>query len=160
MLAFFSSRAATEVVTGSLLSGMSISSVAPPAAAARVARSHVIRDGDHRFALLVEEDILYRRFGSAEVMAGQLGHLLSVMALPAVSFGVIPRTAGRRMWTLETFTVFDDQRVRVELLTAMVTVTQPSEVESYGRAFGRMAGMAVHGERARHLIVAALDALG
>ncbi|MCX2970582.1 MULTISPECIES: helix-turn-helix domain-containing protein [Streptomyces] len=130
------------------------------AAAARVARSHVIREGDHRFALLFEEDILYRLHGDSEVMAGQLGYLLAVMALPSVSLGVIPRGAPRTMWTLETFTMFDEARVHVELLTAKVTVTQPGEIATYQRAFGRMAEMAVYGAPARRLITQALDALG
>ncbi|MEC4018075.1 Scr1 family TA system antitoxin-like transcriptional regulator [Streptomyces sp. H27-D2] len=130
------------------------------AAAARVARSHVIREGDHRFALLIEEDILYRLFGNTTVMAGQLGYLLADMALPSVSLGVLPRRAPRRMWTLETFTIFDTQRVHVELLTAKVTVTQPSEIAAYIKTFERMSQMAVYGERARRLITAAIDSLG
>jgi Domain of unknown function (DUF5753) len=42
-----------------------------------------------------------RHLGDADVMAGQLGHLLEVMALPSVSLGVIPFTAPRDMWPIE-----------------------------------------------------------
>ncbi|MFD7666569.1 helix-turn-helix domain-containing protein [Streptomyces sp. NPDC059788] len=130
------------------------------AAAARVDRSHVIRDGLHRVALLVEEDVLTHRIGGDCVLAGQLGHLLTAMSYPAVSLGVIPRSAPRSIWGPETFTIFDDKRVHVELLAAKVTVTTPTEVEVYLRAFTRLAGMAVYGPRARSLISRAIDSLG
>ncbi|MFI6644330.1 helix-turn-helix domain-containing protein [Streptomyces sp. NPDC050504] len=127
---------------------------------ARMVRSHVIRDGDHRFALIIEEDVLYYGFGDAEVMAGQLGHLLAVMSLPSVSLGIIPRTAPRRMWPIETFMVFDDERAAVELLSADVTITAPSEVALYVRAFGDLAEMAFYGGRARALVTGAIASLG
>jgi len=93
-------------------------------------------------------------------MAAQLGRLLSVIAFPAVSLGVIPFSApGRRMWTLEAFTVFDDARVRVELLSAQVTVTAPGEITLYARAFDKLAELAVYGTQARSLITAAIDVL-
>jgi hypothetical protein len=83
------------------------------------------------------------------------------MALPSVSLGVIPFSASqRRMWTLEAFTVFDDARVHVELLSAQVTVTVPGEVVLYLRAFDKLAELAVYGPQARALITAAITALG
>ncbi|NXY97937.1 helix-turn-helix transcriptional regulator [Streptomyces sp. BR123] len=130
------------------------------AAAARVDRSHIIRDGLHRVVLLVEEDVLTHRIGDDAVMAGQLGSLLTAMSYPAVSLGIIPRSAPRVMWGPETFTMFDDKRVHVELLAAKVTVTTPTEVDIYLRAFTRLAEMAVYGPRARSLISRAIDSLG
>lgn len=125
----------------------------------RVARSHVVREGGRRFALIMEEDVLHFRYGGAVAMSTQLAHLLAVMALPSVSLGVIPRTATRGMWGQETFTMFDDERVHVELLTAKVTVTQPSEIATYARAFAELAKMAVYGDDARALVRAAIGTL-
>ncbi|MEU4208591.1 helix-turn-helix transcriptional regulator [Streptomyces sp. NPDC026206] len=133
---------------------------APEAAAARVERSRVIREGHHRFALLMEEDVLYHHFGDAEVMAGQLGYLLAAMALPSVSLGVIPRGAHRRMWTLETFMIFDDREVQVELLTAELRITPPGDIATYTKAFSRLCRVAVHGAAARGLISDAIRSLG
>lgn len=130
------------------------------AVAARVERSRIIREGNHRFALLVEEAVLRHRVGGAEVMAGQLGYLLSIMALPSVSLGVIPFSADRRMWMLETFSVYDEEQAQVELLTAQVNVTAPSEVTQYLKAFGEFSKLAVYGAGARARITAAIDALG
>jgi hypothetical protein len=63
------------------------------------------------------------------------------------------------MWALETFSVFDDERVHVELLSAQVTVTAPGEVGQYVRAFGELRALAVSGRPARALITAAIGAL-
>lgn len=129
------------------------------AVTARMNRSHVIREGAHRFAVLVEESVLRYRIGSPEVMAAQLGHLLSVMALSSVSLGVIPFTALRTSWPLETFTIFDSQRVHVETLSASIKETQPGDVALYLKAFGNLKEVAVYGAEARTLITAAIDAL-
>lgn len=131
----------------------------PEAAAARVARSHVVQNGNRRFAFLVEETVLRYRIGDAETMASQLGYLLAVMALPNVSLGVIPFTAGRRVWPLEAFYVFDDHRVSVELLTAAVNVTAPGEIAVYAKAFAELNHIAVHGAPARSLITDAIATL-
>jgi hypothetical protein len=131
------------------------------AVAARTGRNRILHSGNHRFVLMVEEAVLKYRIGGAGVMAAQLGHLLEAMELPSVSLGVIPFAAcGRPMWPVESFTVFDNERVHVELLSAQVTVTAPSEITLYVRAFEKLAGLAVHGTQARVLITAAIDALG
>lgn len=80
---------------------------------------------------------------------------------PSVALGVIPFGASERpAWPLEQFTVFDDARVHVELLSAQVTVTAPSEITLYVRAFERLGRLAVYGDAARALIDDAIAALG
>lgn len=130
------------------------------AAAARVARSRVIHEQGHRFVLLVEEGALRYQLGDADAMAAQLGYLLTAGAVPSVSLGVIPMgTPRRRMWPQETFHVYDDTLVSVELLSAQVNITQPSEIALYLKAFEELRSMAVYGAQARALIVKAIDAL-
>lgn len=126
---------------------------------ARLERSRVVREGDHRFALLMEEAVLYYRVSDNDAMAGQLGYLLSVMAQHNVSLGVIPSTARRTVWPLEAFYVFDDTQVAVETLTAEINVTAPGEIGTYLRAFAELAKIAVHGVKARALITRAIDSL-
>ena len=131
------------------------------AVAARMSRNRMLQSGAHRFALLVEEAVLRCRLGDREVMAGQLGSLLEATRLAPVSLGVIPFAAcPRPVWPLESFTIFDDERVHVELLSAQVTVTAPSEITLYVRAFEKLAELAVYGPQARALIAAAADELG
>ncbi|MFF0191149.1 helix-turn-helix domain-containing protein [Streptomyces sp. NPDC005244] len=123
---------------------------------ARMRRSRVLFINGNRFSVFVEESVLRHRIGDAETMAGQLGYLLTLMSLPSVSLGVIPLAADRPLWPLETFNVFDDTRVHVELLTAAVKITAPGEVEQYVRASREMAELAVYGGSARDLIADAI----
>ncbi|MGF1431525.1 helix-turn-helix domain-containing protein [Kitasatospora sp. LaBMicrA B282] len=130
------------------------------AVSARLARSNILREGGHRFAVIIEESVLRYRVGDADAMSGQLGYLLAVMSLPAVSLGVIPFSAERDLWPLETFSIYDSEQAQVETLTAAVTVTAPGEIAQYLSAFQKLSDTAVYGSAARALITAAIDALG
>jgi Domain of unknown function (DUF5753)/Helix-turn-helix domain len=131
------------------------------AVTARMKRNRILDSGNHRFVLLLEETVLRYRIGGADVMVGQLASLTEAAALPSVALGVIPSAAPERLaWPLEQFTVFDDERVHVELLSAHVTVTAPSEITLYVRAFERLARLAAYGGAARTLIADAITALG
>ncbi|MFE6287692.1 helix-turn-helix domain-containing protein [Streptomyces sp. NPDC057877] len=130
------------------------------AARARMDRSRVVHEPGHRFVFLLEETVLRYRIGDADAMAAQLGYLLTVGALPAVSLGIIPMEARERFqWPEETFHIYDDTLVSVELVSASVNVTQPSEIALYGKTFDRLRGMAVYGADARALILRAIEAL-
>ena len=130
------------------------------AARARVERSRVIHEPGHRFVLIIEESVLRYQIGNADAMAAQLGYLLTAGALPAVSLGIIPMaTREREQWPRETFHVYDDTLVSVELASAQVNVTQPSEIALYLKAFEQLRSLAVYGADARALIVKAIDAL-
>ncbi|MDX2543754.1 helix-turn-helix domain-containing protein [Streptomyces sp. WI04-05B] len=133
---------------------------ADAAAAARLQRSQIIHEAGHRFVMVVEEATLYYQLGDADAMAAQLGYLLTAGALPAVSFGIIPTsTRERALWPQETFDVHDDTLVSVELLSAEVNITQPSEIALYIKAFEQLRGLAVYGAEARGLILKAIEAL-
>ncbi|WP_415947755.1 helix-turn-helix domain-containing protein [Streptomyces sp. KLOTTS4A1] len=129
------------------------------AARARLERSRIIHEPGRVFVVVVEESVLHARVAEPDTMAAQLGYLLTVGALPAVSLGVIPKTARRTHWPEETFHVYDDRLVSVELVSAEVNVTQPGEVEQYLRTFERLRSMAVYGAEARAIITRALDTL-
>jgi transcriptional regulator with XRE-family HTH domain len=126
----------------------------------RVEKQHVIHEGDHTFAIVLEESVLRYAIGGPEVMAAQLGHLLSVGALPSVSLGIIPLAADRsRMWPVEPFWMFDDGLARVELVSGHLSITTPGELAMYADTFAELSEQAVHGPAARNLISAAIAAL-
>ncbi|MGA5076267.1 helix-turn-helix domain-containing protein [Streptomyces griseoincarnatus] len=131
------------------------------AARARVDRSRILHEGGgRRFVFVVEETVLHHRLGDTDAMAAQLGHLLSAGALPAVSLGIIPMAAtDRTQWPRETFHLFDEALVSVELVSAQVNVVQPSEVAQYARTFEQLRSMAVYGGGARELILRAIATL-
>ncbi|WP_327732528.1 DUF5753 domain-containing protein [Streptomyces nojiriensis] len=113
------------------------------AAAARVKRSRVLHKRGRRFAFLIADP---------EITAAQLEHLIELARLPQVSLGIIATRAPRPLWSMESFTVYDDVQVGIELLSARVTITGPGEIATYGRAFADLAASAVHGAGARTLI--------
>jgi hypothetical protein len=92
--------------------------------------------------------------GGSAVMAAQLGHLLIASALPAVSLSVIPLGADRSyVRPVESFWLFDDDLVNVELVSGHLTVTQPREVAMYAKTFSDLAALAVSGGKARSLML-------
>jgi len=130
------------------------------AAQVRVDKQHVVHEGDHRFAIVLEESVLRSPVGGAATMAGQLGYLLTVGALRSVSLGIIPLDADRSLtWPVESFWMFDGERVTVELVSGYLTITQPKELSMYADVFGELAAQAVYGAAARELITSAIEAL-
>ncbi|KAB2384772.1 helix-turn-helix domain-containing protein [Actinomadura montaniterrae] len=131
------------------------------AVAERMARQHILHEGDHRFAFVLEEAALRYRLGDPAVVAGQLGHLLTVMSLPSVALSIIPLDAPRPMtlWPVEGFYVFDEVQVNVELVSGFLTITQPREVADYLEVFADLSAVAVSGAAARALITRAIGSL-
>lgn len=127
------------------------------AVAVRMERQSVLREGQRCFAFLIEESVLRNGLGSAETQAEQLDHLLTVGTLPNVSMGVVPTNLGRTRMPVEGFWIFDAAQVNVELVSGHLTITQPSEIAMYADTFASLAGMAVHGVKARALIARARD---
>ncbi|MDV7215770.1 helix-turn-helix domain-containing protein [Streptomyces prunicolor] len=129
------------------------------AVAARMERQRVLYEGDRRFAFLIEESVLRAGIGGADVMTGQLAHLISVASLPNVSLGVVPMGPDRERWPAEGFWIYDTAQVNVELISGYLTITQPSEVSMYAETFAELAALAVYGSPARALITSAVAAL-
>jgi hypothetical protein len=72
---------------------------------------------------------------------------------------VIPFGVGREAaWPVESFYMFDDAEVNVELVSGHLTVTQPREIEMYAQVFAELAEMAVFGTHARRLTSNAIQA--
>ncbi|MDX6743807.1 DUF5753 domain-containing protein [Actinocorallia sp. A-T 12471] len=127
---------------------------------ARFARQECLRRPDARWLFLLEEDVLWYRLAPVEVHREQLRHLLEMMRYPTVSLGVIPRTAERLGAVAgESFSMNDRDLVSVELISGYLNFTMAADVQLYVEAWERFARIAVHGERARALIHAALEAL-
>ncbi|MFH8476301.1 helix-turn-helix domain-containing protein [Streptomyces sp. NPDC018000] len=129
------------------------------AVAARIRRNEVLSKGGRRFSFVLEESVLRYRLCSAETMAAQLGHLLGVMDLQNVAVGIVPFSGQRAVWPMPTFTIFDDKRVHADTLDAASTLTQPSQVELYTRAFERLSQQTARGAAARSLIADAVASL-
>ncbi len=110
-------RAYTTAVLRAIAARRELPDDVEDAVAVRVDRLRLLREGDHRFLVLIEESVLRNVIGGTEVMAGQLGHLITVASLPSVSLGIIPMGLERdAVWPVEDFWIFDDRQVNVELI--------------------------------------------
>jgi transcriptional regulator with XRE-family HTH domain len=123
---------------------------------ARMGRQRVLYNGNRRFLIVIEEQALRTHVGDREVMAGQLDRLLATMGLQRVSLGIIPSGGAREVWPAEGFLMFDETTVRVETVSAQLTITQPREINLYGRTFDQLRRSAVYSGAARALIARAL----
>lgn len=124
---------------------------------ARIARQGVLTHGDRRFHMLLGEQCLHTNIGGPEVMNGQLGHLLELLRLPHLRIGIIPIDAPYRVPLNNGFWLLDDSLVQFDTYTAELSLIRPDEIEIYGRAFERLAALAVYGAEARAIIEAALS---
>lgn len=150
-------RAVISAVTGS----WGLDDDIERAVAAALTRAQYLRAPGKAFTVLLEEHVLRSRIADDAAMASQLGQLLAVMNLPSVTLGVIPTNApDRSRWVTESFSMFDESLVEVELATARVRISQPTEAEVYSEAFAELWKLAAQGREARRLITAAIDALG
>jgi transcriptional regulator with XRE-family HTH domain len=128
-------------------------------AAARLERQRVLTHGDRHFHMVLGEQALRTNVGGGEVMAGQLGHLLSVLTLPRLRLGVIPLDAPYRVPLNNGFWILDDALVQFDTYSAKLSLVRPDEIALYGRAFERLAALAVYGAEARTILAGALDRL-
>jgi transcriptional regulator with XRE-family HTH domain len=127
--------------------------------AARLERQKVVYRGAKTFAVVLEEACLHVQLGGADVLAGQLDRLLSVMGLPNVSLGIVPSDVDRNIIGTAGFWIFDNKLVKLETPTASIQVSQPQEIGLYERMFDELRTPAVYGRDARSLILRSLDRL-
>jgi|SRR5579875_691300 len=130
------------------------------AVAERTGRQKVLTQASHRFMFVIEEPVLRYRFCGIETLRRQLLHLRETTRMPTVWLGVIPLGADRRkVLPREGFVMFDNELVSVELISGVLTVTQPREISMYIRDFTDLSRIALSGNAARDLITAALNDL-
>lgn len=125
----------------------------------RTQRQQVLYRGGKRFVVILEEQALRTWFGTAEVQSAQLEHLLTMMALPNVSIGIIPMMVERGAVGSIGFWIFDDVLAALETPTASIEVNRPDELALYAQMFEVLRASAVHGQAARALVTSAIDAL-
>ncbi|MEQ7125272.1 helix-turn-helix transcriptional regulator [Actinopolymorpha sp. B11F2] len=130
------------------------------AIAGRVARQQALHRPGKKFHFVMTEAVLRYLVCPADVMAGQLGQLISMTTVQTIRLGVVPFGVVMPVGPLHGFYLYDDHSVYVELFTATLHITQASEVAAYGRVFDNLAGTAVYGQDARKVLTRALSDLG
>ncbi|MFB7718877.1 helix-turn-helix domain-containing protein [Nocardia sp. NPDC056100] len=126
--------------------------------ASRLERQQVLYRGNHRFFFILAEQVLHTRVGTADTMLEQMDRLLTAMSLPRVVLAIIP-SEHEYLAPTNNFVIYDEREVRVETVSAELTITQPAEIALYTKAFHRLKDQAIHGQEARAMIAAAMDGL-
>lgn len=125
----------------------------------RMERQKVLETGVHRFHFLLAEQAMYTGVGDDMVMADQLSKLAGTIGHPRVALGIVPASAPFTGIT-HGFSLFDNNRVMVETISAELTVTTPTEILLYEKTYKDLADQAVYGGPAQTLIRKALAGLG
>ncbi len=149
----------TRTVLTAIMRRRSLPDDIDQAVATRMRRQRFLRQRNRRFAFLIEEAALRTGVGGADIWAAQLKHLVEFAGQSNVTLGIVPFSLSRdASWPVESFNIFDDTEVNVELVSGYLTVTQPKEVGLYVQAYTQLAEAAVFGPKARTLIAAAAPA--
>lgn len=124
--------------------------------AARTARAQYIGQEGRTYHVLLGEQALLTNIGGAEVMRGQLRHLLDATHRPGLTLGIIPARARLQVYPGDGFSLFDDRRAEVEGYRGAETITNPERLEVFRKAFGLLQPSALYGQEARDLIEATM----
>lgn len=128
---------------------------------ARLRRQEVIHDPGKRIQVVLGEGALRTRVGAPEVLAAQLGKLLSVLRLPSLELGVI--SFGQRMPVYPLgFRLYDNELAVTESIVGERNYTasaDPDEVAAFAEAFNELRQAASTGDEAGAIIQRALDDL-
>lgn len=125
----------------------------------RIARQEILHRPDKRFHFVLTEAALRYRLCPPDVMLSQLGHLISLTALPNVRLGVISFETKYVTSPWHGFWIYDNDKVLVETMSAALDLRQPEEIEIYSGAFDQLAAVASYGRSARAIITRAIDDL-
>ncbi|GAA1462272.1 helix-turn-helix transcriptional regulator [Nocardiopsis exhalans] len=108
----------------------------------RMSRQRILHGADPiRFWCVIDEAALHRDVGGAEVMRGQIAHLLELSQLPKVTLQVLPQPSGAHTGMAGSFSILgfpnpvDPGLIYIEYRTGAVYLEQPSEIKEHQIAF-------------------------
>jgi transcriptional regulator with XRE-family HTH domain len=116
---------------------------------------------------IIDESVLRRRVGGADVMREQLDHLLDLSYWPSIDIRVVPHSAGAYVGLTGPFCLLafpdpeDSEVVFLETTpTDVIIRDRPDQIAAYVRAFERLDEVAVGGEAGTNLIAEVRATLG
>jgi hypothetical protein len=125
----------------------------------RFARQEIlVRDDRPRLWAVIDEAVIHRVVGSAEVMREQLRHLVNAAQKGKTTIQVMPYRAGAHAGTIGAFVILDFLEatdpavVYVETLAGDIYLEERSDVDRYTLAFDRLVAAALHPDDSLQLI--------
>lgn len=133
---------------------------------ARLTRQQVLtRDDPLRLSAIIDQSVLYRRFGNQDVMQSQMKQLLRLSERDNISLRILPLDGLHPIGTgafvlLEFDKVYDVAHpdvVYLEHLTGGRYVDEEDETNRYQRSFDRLSDLAMDEGKSREMLASARD---
>ncbi len=128
------------------------------AAIARARRQEILYDETKRFDFLITEAALRWQSHDTRLLLPQLDRIASVSSLHNVWIGLLPYDAPIQGVPEHNFQLYSDRDedqepiVRVEMIHARLTISDPQDVAIYQEQFARWSEAALHGDEAREFL--------
>ncbi|MGH3862415.1 helix-turn-helix domain-containing protein [Actinokineospora sp.] len=119
---------------------------------ARIRRQRAIYDHSREFVFVMTEQTARWRRANAAIMAAQCHHMADLTELPNVTIAMIPNTAEINCGPLNSFTVYDERFVLVELFSGSVMLRDPRDVSYHINILNHFLDRALRGTRAANLL--------
>ncbi len=115
---------------------------------ARLDRQTMLFDQEKRFVFLITESALRARICPPAVMTAQVDRILTLASLENVIIGYLPATTELDVVPLNGFTMFDDQAIVVETISAELVHRDDRDIALYTDTFERLTATALIGPAA------------
>jgi len=132
----------------------------------RLARQKILaREDRPRLWAVIDEAVIHRVVGSADVMRGQLRHLTDAAQQGKTTIQVVPYRAGAHAGTTGPFVILDYAEatdpavVYVETLAGDIYLEERSDVNRYTLAFDRLRAASLHPDDSVQMIEQAASTL-
>jgi transcriptional regulator with XRE-family HTH domain len=112
---------------------------------AKIERQEALQDPDREFVFLLTETAIRARILPRDAMAEQCAHLANVAEFPNVEVAVVPFGVRFPAMPLNTFVVYDERFVTVELFSGEVLLHDPQDVDEHLSLFARLHQAAITG---------------
>lgn len=124
---------------------------------ARMDRREVLNDETRRFFFLLTEQAIRLKLASMPVMIKQLRHMIELIERPNIELTVLPIRVSLGDVPLNTFVVYDDRLVLIELFSGEVALRDPQEISYHLNLFEYFNNRALAGGEAQQFIEAVAD---
>lgn len=121
------------------------------AVAARMGRQAILHSSK-QFHFLVTESALRTKYVPDHAMTAQHEHLALIGKMPNVTLGILPQSARVPSLLWNDFCLLGSREVRVETLSAEISISDPESVRLYRKAFDALTVCSVSGKAADKLL--------
>jgi hypothetical protein len=123
----------------------------------------ITKDDPLKLWTIVDEAVLHREVGGAEVMADQLRNLLDLTRQPHITFQVLPYAVGAHPGMHGAFAVMDfpdaadSELVYVENMAGALYLEKEPDVRRYAEMFDQLRAAALNVADSRRLVASLID---